>query len=126
MRSSRTSSMTASACGETTQRLFRADTEETYTAQRFPEQTYRPILQLAVEINEHVAAGHQLHLREHTVGGETMVRKHDVLSKRLVEHRPAVGGSVIVGQRYARTRAVMIVGEAGDALELVDAGLRLR
>ena len=85
----------------------------------------RPILQLAVEVDEHVAAGHQLDFGEDAVGGEAVVRKHDVLLQGLVEDRPAVGRRVVVGEGRAGAGLAMVLGEAGDAVHVVDAGLRL-
>ena len=53
--------------------------EKALAAQRVAEQPERAVLQLAVEVDQHVAARDQLHLGEHAVGGQAVVGEHDVL-----------------------------------------------
>ncbi len=96
------------------QRFLRADAEEALAAQRVAKQAERPVLQLAVEVDQHVPARHQLHLGEDAVGRQAVIGEHDVGAQRLVEHRAAVVRRVVVGQRRRRAGAPMVLGEAGD------------
>ena len=44
------------------------------------EQPERPVLELLVEVDQHVAAGDQLGLGEHAVGGQAVVGERHVLA----------------------------------------------
>ena len=106
------------------QRLLRAEAEKAVAAQRIAEQAQRPVLQRAVEVDEHVAAGDELHLGEDAVGGQAVIGEHDVLPQRLVEHRPAVRGRVVVGERGFGAGLAVVAREARDAVDGIDARLR--
>ena len=99
IRSSAASSSNAVGMGREAQRLLRADAEEAAPAQRVAEQPDRAILQLPVEVDQHVAARHQLDLGEHAVGRQAVVGEDDVPLQALVEHGPAVARRVVVRQR---------------------------
>ncbi len=98
MRSFATSSLKESWCAEKRSDSLEPMPEKSLAAQRIPEQADRPVLQVAVEIDEHIAAGHELHFGKYTVGGQAVIRKDDVLAQRLVENGPAVRGRVVIGQ----------------------------
>src|SRR5687767_11373738 len=87
--------------GRPLERFLRADAEEAAPAQRLVEEADGTILQLALEVDQDVAARHHLDLGEDAVGGQAVVREHDVLLQALVEHGPAVARRVVVGQRAA-------------------------
>ncbi|KAG1165961.1 hypothetical protein G6F35_018475 [Rhizopus arrhizus] len=58
------------------QRLLAAQAEETTVHQRLAEQPDRAVLQVAVEVDQHVPARHQVHFGKHGVGGQAVVGEH--------------------------------------------------
>jgi hypothetical protein len=80
-------------------------------SQRIPEHPDRPVLQFAIEVNEHVAARYELRLREYGVGHQAMIGKHHAPAQAFVEHRGTVGGGVITRQRRFTAGLLVIAGE---------------
>ena len=68
---------------------FDADAEEAAPAQRLVEQADGAVLQLALEVDQHVAARHQLDFGEHAVGGQAVVGEDDAAACRPCRARPA-------------------------------------
>ena len=64
---------------------------ETPVAQRLAEQPQGAVLQVALEVDEHIAARHQMDFGEHAVGGQAVVGEHHVFAQPLVEHHAAIG-----------------------------------
>ena len=55
-----------------------------------------------------------------------MIGEHDVGFERLVEHRLAIRGRVVVGQRAARAGLAVILGESADTIDIKHARLGFR
>ena len=80
------------------QRLLHTDTEKGLAAQRLAKQADSTILQIAVEVDEDVAAGNQLDFRKHAIGGKAMIREYDVAPEGLGENLPDHSGLVVLDQ----------------------------
>src|SRR5687767_8055065 len=102
-----------------TQRLLRADAEESLAAECAPEESDGAILKLAIEVDEHVPARHELHFGKHTVRCEAVIREDDVLLQGFVQHSPPIRRRVVLRERYGATRPAVVLCEAGDAIRVV-------
>ena len=91
-------------------------------AQRVAKQPERAVLELAVKIDQYIAARHKVHLGKHAVGGQAVVREHHVLTQGFVKNHPPVARGVVAGQRAAPTGAGMVLGESGDTRHVEHAG----
>src|SRR5213592_320055 len=68
-------------------RFLQAQPQEAETDQAVVEEAMDPILQDAVEIDEHVPADDEVEVVERPVGGEVVLREHDVAAQLRVQHR---------------------------------------
>src|ERR1700754_5364335 len=67
------------------QAFLRAQAQESLAYERVTEKLDGSILQGAVEIDQHFAAGEQVHLAEHRIGHQTMAGKHHPLPQGAIE-----------------------------------------
>src|ERR1700742_4291648 len=81
------------------QALLAAETEKPAPHERIAEEAERAILQRAIEIDQHIAARHQMRFEKHAVRRETMIREHDARLERLRELRRAIRRVIIVRER---------------------------
>src|SRR5262249_37647566 len=72
---------------------------KTFLGQRILEEADGAILQLPVEVDEHVATRNELSLGKHRVRDQAVIREDGARAQRLVKDRRAVSGRVIVGER---------------------------
>src|SRR5581483_6993815 len=99
---------TALVVGEAN-RLPVAEAKGAKAVEAFVEEAVDPVLQRAVEIDQHVAAQDHVKLVEAAVLGEVVLRPDDVLSERGVEERAVVGGDVVLRERARPAGADVVV-----------------
>ena len=105
------------------QALPRPEREEAAPHERLGEEAERAVLQRTIEVDEHVPARHQLHLREDVVGREAVIGEDHVLAQAAVERHLAVGGGVVVGERRGPARLLVGMAHGRRAIDGVDARL---
>src|ERR1700744_4257691 len=67
------------------QTFLRSQAEKALADQRIAKELQRAVLQRAVEIDEHVAAGNKMHLAEHRIGDQAMVGEHHPVAQCAIE-----------------------------------------
>src|SRR5258708_11439472 len=75
-------------------RFLQAQPQEPEADEAVVEEAMDPVLQGAVEIDEHVPADDEVEVVERPVGAEGVLREHDVAAQLRVQHRPVVAGLV--------------------------------
>src|SRR5260221_3548827 len=85
-------------------RLLQAQPQEAEADEAVVEEAMDPVLEGAVEIDEHVPADTEAAVVEPAVGGEVVLREHDVAAQLRVQHHPAVPGLVPAGQAVPPSR----------------------
>ncbi|MNV61112.1 hypothetical protein D3C71_1536060 [compost metagenome] len=75
------------------------------------EQADGTVLQGPLEIDQHVAAGHQVDFGEHGIGGQTVVGEHDVALQAAIEHHAAVAAAVVIRERAGATGRQVVAAE---------------
>src|SRR5580692_6107936 len=81
-----------------TQAFLGTEPQKALSAERVFEEPDHPILQFAIEVDQHITATDQLHLGEDLVGDQTVIRKDGSPAQALVERGRAIGRGVIIRQ----------------------------
>src|SRR3954470_24107792 len=75
--------------------LLEPEAQKALAAQRPAQHAERAVLELALEVDQHVAARDELHLGERAVGRQAVIGEHDRLAQPAIERRAAVGRGVV-------------------------------
>src|SRR5687768_758690 len=89
-------------------RLLRPQGQEAEADQALIEQPVHAVLEIPVEVDEDVAAQHDVELVEGSVGHQVVLREVDVAPQRPVEHRAVVHGGVEAGEGPAAAAAQVV------------------
>src|SRR5678816_2624866 len=81
------------------ERLLAPQAEDAEAPEAREDEAMHAILQLAREIDHHVAAEDEVELVEGAVGDEVVLREQDLLLERLAEDGVVVVGGVVVAER---------------------------
>src|SRR3569623_6549 len=106
------------------QALAQPEAEEASAHEAVAEKRQHPVLQRVGEVDQHVAAEHQLRLAEHLVGDQVVVGEADVASQAWVELDEHVARAVVVGQRMATAGLEVVARRGLRCADRVDALLR--
>src|SRR4051812_28672791 len=82
--------------GGEAQAFLRTESQEPLAYERIAEKPDGTVLQAAVEIDQHVAAGDQVHLAEYRIRHQAVVGKHHPLPQRAIERGLPVGSRVVI------------------------------
>ncbi|OFY95598.1 MAG: hypothetical protein A2491_16085 [Bacteroidetes bacterium RIFOXYC12_FULL_35_7] len=80
----------------------------------------RPVLKVAVEIDEYVSAEHEMHFAEHAVRRQIVAGKDYALLERAVHGRRIVPGVVIFRKRSLAARLLVVFGGFLELCRFVD------
>src|SRR6185295_1556939 len=88
--------------------LLHAQPQEAEADEALVEQTVHTLLEVAVEVDEDVAAHDEMELVERPVRGQVVVRERDVAAQLRVQHRVSVARLVPAGEPVAAARLQVV------------------
>src|SRR5947207_4419151 len=91
------------------QRLLAAQAEHAKPHEAVIKERVHAVLQILVEIDEHVATEDHVELAERPVRDEVVLRVHDVAHETLVEERAVVLRRVVLGERAHPARPDVVL-----------------
>src|ERR1700733_11710549 len=95
-----------------TQRLFQTEAEEPPATERITKDADGAILKLLFEIDEDVAARHQMNLGEHRVRRQAVIGEENRPLQGSIEHCRGVARRVVTRKRRFSAGGLVVLAEA--------------